>query len=87
MTNTVALLITPPPPRFLNVTVSAGKVVMSATGPPFASFHLLTSTNPALPASNWTRLATHQFDAAGNGLLTNLIPVDVAQTFYRLQLP
>lgn len=87
MTNTVGLLITPPPPRFLNVAATASEVVLSGTGAPFTSFYLLTSTNVALPASNWTRLATNQFDAAGNFNLTNTPNQNVPQAFYRLQLP
>lgn len=87
MTNTVGLLITPQP-RFTNVTAGAGKIVMSGSGGPTnGNYFLLTTTNVALPASNWSRIATNQFDAAGNFNLTNTPNSNAPQTFYRLQLP
>ncbi len=87
MTNTVGLLVTAPLPRFVNVTAGAGKVVLAGAGPPFNTFHILASSNLSLPASNWSRVGTNQFDAAGNFMLTNTPGAGAPQTFYRLQLP
>ena len=86
MTNTVCVIIQPQP-RFVNVAAIAGKMVLGGVGTPFANYYLLTSTNVTLPATNWTRIATNQFDAAGNFNLTNTPNPNVPQTFYRLQLP
>ena len=87
MTNTVGLLITPQP-RFVNVSADAGNVFLSGSGGPLnGSYYLLASTNVFLPSSNWSRLATDQFDASGNFNLTNTPGPDRPQIFYRLQLP
>ena len=90
MTNTISLLITPPPPqpRFVSVIATGGKIVMDATGgAPFGNYYLLTAANPSLPPGSWTRTATNAFDAAGSFRLTNTPAVGVPATFYRLQLP
>jgi len=87
LTNTVALLITPQP-RFLNVSASGGELVMIGSGGPTnGNYYLLTATDVTLPASNWSRIVTNQFDAAGNFNLTNTLDPNASQTFYRLQLP
>ena len=88
MTNIIGLIITPPPPRFVNVSASVGMVVMGGIG--FLTNHpyyLVAATNAALPLNNWTRIATNQFDASANFILTNTPIPDWPQTFYRLQLP
>lgn len=87
MTNIVGLLITAPPPRFVQVTTRAGNVVLVGRGPPFNNCYLLSSSNLALAVSNWTRIGTNQFDAAGSFTLTNTPAPGAPQTFYRLQLP
>lgn len=88
MTNTVSVLITPSPPRFIKVDASAGEVVFSGSGGmPFAGYYLLGATNPALPTADWPRIATNQFDAGGNFNLTSTPAPFAPQMFYRLQLP
>lgn len=72
LTIAVSLLITPPPPQFVQVDTSAGKVVLGGVGGvPLTSYYLLAATNPTLPTVNWPRIATNQFNAAGNSNLTN----------------
>jgi hypothetical protein len=88
LTNTVSLLITPPPPRFESVIASGSNIVLrGAGGIPASTFYLLTATNATLPAAQWTRVATNQFDGAGNFVLTNSPNPEFGQTFYRLQVP
>lgn len=87
ITNTVGLLITPAPPRILQVAAAAGAVVLAGSGPPFRYFHVLSATNLSLPASNWSHVATNQFDAAGGFSLTNFPVAGPEHVFYRLQLP
>ena len=48
---------------------------------------LTPSTSVALPATNWTRLLTNQFDGFGAFSFTNALSPAVPQRFYRLQLP
>jgi polygalacturonase len=49
--------------------------------------YVLTSTNIALPLTNWTRLVTNQFDGSGNFNFTNAMNPNSPQSFYLLQLP
>jgi hypothetical protein len=77
-----------PRPVIAHVNVSGGQLVFSGTnGIPHAPYYLLTSTNVALPAVQWRRVATNQFDSAGGFSITNVINPAVPQTFYSLQIP
>jgi hypothetical protein len=87
ITNNVVLLITPPAPRFTNVSLASGNLLLSGLGwIPFNTYYLLASSNPGLPLAAWTRIATNAFDAAGNFNLTNALSPNSPQRFYRLQL-
>jgi autotransporter-associated beta strand protein len=75
------------PPAIGNAAISGGQLVFSGTGgTPDANYYVLTATNLATPATNWSRIQTNQFDGSGNFSVTNG-PVTNAQNFYRLQLP
>jgi autotransporter-associated beta strand protein len=75
-------------PTFKTVATTGGNLVFSGTGGPTnVPYYVLTTTNIALPATNWTRLATNSFDATGGFIFTNAFLQDVPQQFYRLQLP
>ena len=89
-TNTVGVVklvvALPPSPVIGSPAVKNGKLVFSGTnGTAGAYYYLLTSTNLAAPAANWTRLLTNQFDSSGNFSVTNP-PATNRQSFYRLQL-
>ena len=56
-------------------------------GVPLENYFVLTSTNLALPKSNWTRLATNQFDANGGFAFTNAGGTNSSRGFFQLQLP
>jgi fibronectin-binding autotransporter adhesin len=49
-------------------------------------YYVLASTNAALPATSWTRIATNSFDA-GTFNFTNAITPGVPQRYFLLQLP
>ena len=51
-----------------------------------AGYYVLTATNPALPLSSWTRMATNTFDGTGAFSITNAAPRSTPQAYYRLQL-
>ena len=90
MTNTVGVLVQPiaRPPLFTRIAARDSQVVLGGNGGlPHSRFTLLASTNLALPASHWTRIATNQFDAAGGFQLTNMTTPGLAATFYRLVVP
>ena len=73
------------PPVIGSLTLAGGDLVTSGSdGIPYWTYYVLVSTN--LTASQWTPVATNQFDAAGNFVFTNAINGGAGQSFYRLQL-
>ena len=78
----------PQPPSFATVTFSGGDLVFSGSnGVPGTSYHVLESTNLALPLPDWTRLLTNVFDENGGFSFTNAIDPGEPRQFFRLQLP
>jgi hypothetical protein len=79
----VAALTINSPPSFGSVTVTASNLTVSGSGGTTnGNYYLLTSTNLALPRTNWPRIATNAFDATGNFRFTNAInPAQPAQFF------
>ena len=74
------------PPVFGGVTFGGGQIVFSGSnGVPNADYYVLATTNVALAATNWTRIATNKFDASGNFSFTNVINSAFPQQYYRLQ--
>jgi hypothetical protein len=86
----VRLLVGERIPAFENVMATGSNLIFSATsGPGFSNrtVYVLTSTNVTFPLSNWTWLATNQFDGNGNFTFTNAPGSNVSQQYYLLQLP
>ncbi|HXU79352.1 MAG TPA: autotransporter-associated beta strand repeat-containing protein [Methylomirabilota bacterium] len=87
----VALVLTAAPharPTTTSVSLQGGNLVFSGTnGYAGGNFYVLSSTNVALPLSNWTAIASGNFDLAGN--FTFSAPVDPAkpQQYFVLQVP
>ncbi|HEY1661837.1 MAG TPA: glycosyl hydrolase family 28 protein [Verrucomicrobiae bacterium] len=86
----VQLVVTQPappaPPVIGNIKVSGGNFIISGTGGVTnGTYYLLTSTNPALPLSQWTYVSTNSFDANANFTVTNGFGTNL-QGFYLLQL-
>ena len=50
-------------------------------------YYVLASSNLLTPLTNWTLVATNQFDGEGNFIFTNPVPTNAPQMFYRLQSP
>jgi hypothetical protein len=80
---------TPPSPTIRNSFVSGGQLVMSGTnnnsGVGGGSYHVLTSTNVALPLTNWSVLSSGTFDPNGNFSVTN--PMTGSKGFFLLRVP
>jgi len=73
-------------PVFASAVLSGTNLILSGSnGINGAPYHLLTSTNVALPMSNWTRLLTNAYGVGGS--FSENIPMDSADCvrFYRLQ--
>ena len=84
----VNLVVSLPQFGFSGISVSGSGVVLKGSGGATnGTYYLLASTNLVLPLANWTRVATNQFDANGNFLLTNSFGTNTTRSFYRLQLP
>jgi autotransporter-associated beta strand protein len=76
------------PPVIGTLGMSSGKLILNGTGGiTNGTYYILTSTNIALPLTNWTRLLTNQFDGDGNFNFTNAQNPNAPQSFYLLQLP
>src|SRR5262249_47492843 len=57
----------------LAVATSGTTLVISANGWANRTNYLLTSTNPSLPTSLWTRIATNKSDLMGTSWFTNSV--------------
>ena len=75
-------------PKFSTISLSGTNVVITgANGVSNAPYAVLTSTNVALPMSNWVSVATNQFDSSGNFSFTNGIAPGIPQRFFRIRTP
>jgi hypothetical protein len=74
-------------PVFNSFQLAGTNLVFSGTnGWPGQNYSVLTSTNLALPFSQWKNTFTNPFDPAGNFNLTNPVNPGAPQLFYLLQL-
>jgi autotransporter-associated beta strand protein len=77
-------------PQFNKIKSSGGNFVLNGSnGTPFENYYVLATTNIAQSLSNWTRIATNQFDVNGgfNFTITNQPGSGKSQSFFHLQLP
>jgi hypothetical protein len=75
------------PPLIGRVNVAGGNVTFSGTGgTPGWYYFVLASTNVSVPLSLWTRVATNNFDAAGNFIFASALEAVVPRKFYLLQV-
>lgn len=72
--------------RITNAIAAAGKLILSgAGGSNNAPLQILASTNLSLPFTNWPVVASNNFDANGNFIVTSSIAAVPAQ-FYRVRI-
>jgi hypothetical protein len=81
--------IDPPPHPVIAAAVLQGtNLVLSGSGGfPNTPYHVLTSTNPALPTAQWTPVGTDSFANNGTFNFTNARDPNSAQLYYLLQTP
>jgi hypothetical protein len=82
-------LIPPPQPGIVHIALSGTNLVLNGTnGLSTGIYHLLASTNVALPLNRWSSLATNVLTANGNFTITatNAVKPQDACQFYLLQL-
>ena len=76
-----------PSPALALAWVGADLIFTGSGGPAGGTNYLVATTNLALAVSQWSPVATNQFDLAGNFSFTNALPAGVPQQFLRLALP
>jgi hypothetical protein len=75
-------------PRITGVSQSGPSLVFSGTnGLPGSTYVVLSSTNIALPLSNWMRSATNTFGADGSFSYSANLDQSMPQQYYLLTLP
>jgi hypothetical protein len=82
-------LIPPPQPGIVNISLSGTNLVLSGTnGMATGVYHLLASTNLALPLNQWSPVATNALTANGDFTITatNAVKPKSASQFYVLKL-
>jgi hypothetical protein len=76
-----------PLPKFASITLLGTNVIITGTnGLADAPYTVVTSTNVALPLSNWVSIATNQFGPNGEFSFTNGIAPGIPQRFYRISI-
>ena len=85
---TLNVVAAPASPQIGSAVVSGADFIISGSGGTAGSnYVVLCSTNVALARSNWTVVATNQFDGSGNFSLTNAYSPTDPQRFYLIQVP
>ena len=62
-------------------------IINGAGGLAGATYRILTSTNVALPAVQWTPIVTNQFGVSGGFSYTNVIQPNMPAQYFRVILP
>jgi hypothetical protein len=77
-----------PPPVFGRIALLEGTnlAINASGGVPYEPAYLLSTTNIALPVTNWLYLATNTFAASGSVSFTNVVPAGEPQRYYLLQV-
>lgn len=83
----IATLVAPPIITSIVPSGSGTFVFNGTNGFAGGAYHLLSSTNLTLPPASWTQESAGFFDGNGNFSITNSIPANVPQKFYRLTIP
>ncbi len=75
-------------PSFGNISISGDTLTLTGSGGSSAElYYILASTDVALPAASWTRVATNRFGSDGSFEAFVTPPPDASPQFFRLQLP
>jgi hypothetical protein len=62
-------------------------IIRSVGGPAGSNYVLLTTTNIALPLTNWSPIRTNQFGPYGEFSVTNVFNAGIPQQFFRARTP
>jgi hypothetical protein len=90
VTSSNAVLTVLPSPLFRSIIVAGGTnggfILSGGGGTNNGTYYVLTSTNLLTPLTNWTYIATNQFDNLGGFIFTNAAQTNAPQEFYLLQM-
>jgi hypothetical protein len=75
-----------PPPTLAMSQLGTQFIFSGSGGPAGGTNYLVATTDLSLPLAQWSRTATNKFDVSGNYAITNAIPVNLPQQFYRVSL-
>jgi fibronectin-binding autotransporter adhesin len=77
------------PPTISKISFAGGNIIISGTNNTgtASTYHLLTSTNLALPLSSWSVVTNGSFGSDGSLNTTNAIDMTKPSGFYILQVP
>jgi len=77
-----------PAPQIGSIAVSQGNVVINGTGGAAGgTYHVLTSTNVALPLTSWTPIVTNVFNGSGAFAFTNAVNPGFPRQFFVIRVP
>ena len=76
-----------PPVTIVSVRTEGSNLVLSGTGPANATYHVLSSSDLALPTAQWTSVATNSIDSSGNFSVTIPTSAGVSRSFTKLRVP
>jgi len=80
-------LVSPHLPVLAVIPISATNILLTANqGSPGTLYTVLTSTNLSSSSTNWVSISDNAFAQNGAFCLTNTIPTNASQRFYRLRL-
>lgn len=83
-----ARVVVPVHPSFTWAAPQNGGVQLSGTGGvPNGFYYVLASTNPLLPAKQWTTISTDFFDGSGNFNFTSAVSTNLPRRFFRVLAP
>jgi hypothetical protein len=82
------LAVVTSPPIFTGIQISGGNLIVTGTNGTAGTYYsVLTTTNLALPLTNWIVMATNQFGSGGAVNFTNPLNPNAPATFFRLRAP
>jgi len=84
----ISIITAPSAPLISTVQLVGDQFIFGGTnGPAQGPYYVLTSTNPALPLTNWTPIATNQSSPDGHFSTTNTVDPAYPEQFFMLQIP
>ena len=86
-TGALAVALGPVAPQFSAVSLAGTNLLLSGTGGAAGyNYSVLTTTNVAIPLTNWSLLSTGLFDGSGNFIFSNAVDPTAPPQFVQIQI-